>query len=165
MNLVELLENAKKVAEWRGTSYNQNRSWDLTNAIPYMGTKSILYSATCFGESEKVIHPVHIQFTGLRVLDELPENADYLKLTYKDVDYFCEWPTTETQVKVRCGCSDYYYRSSYWCWKEKCLFGSKPKAYKRKTKNRKPVNPKKLPFICRHLFAFQSYLRVHKLMK
>lgn len=165
MNLVELLENAKKVADWRGTGYGQNQQWNLTNVVPYMGTNSILFQGTCYGETETVQHVVNFMFTKLRILEDPIENAEMLKLTYKDVDYYCEFPTVNSEVKVRCSCSDFQYRSAYWCWKDKCLFGSKPKAYKRKTKNRKPVNPLKLPFICKHQHQFQSYLRTEKYMK
>lgn len=165
MNLVELMDNAKKVADWRGTGYSQNQSWNLTNAIPYMGTKSILYQAKCFGQTEAVEHVVNFQFLGLRIYDKPIENTDMMKLTYKDIDYYCEWPTVHTEVKVRCSCSDWYHRSSYWCWKEKCIFGGKPKAYKRKTKNHKPVNPLKLPFICKHQWQLQAYLRTENYMK
>jgi len=162
MNLLELFDNAKKLAAWR-VNYAQNDGWNLTQLIPYVGTKTILAQGTCHGYTqENVKHVVDIQFQNIKFFDEPPEQGEYGTIEYKEENYYFIKPTLETDVKIRCSCNDFRFRSSWWAWKQKCIFGGPPKAYKRKTKNRPPVNKLKIPFLCKHLVSFQSYLHVHK---
>lgn len=160
MNLIELYDSTKKLS-MRRADYAQNTNWNLKNVVPFMGTKTLLFQAECFGETVNGIHVVNVQFSGLKILEELPENADYKKITYKDVDYYVERPTLETKCSVRCSCPDFYFTWAFYNHKNKALFGSLPKKYIRKTTTRPPRNPLKVPGICKHIFQLQSYLRVH----
>ena len=164
MTLLELWQSTKKYKEWRGVGYGQNQSWKLMNIIPFRGTKTLLVQMQCFGETEKSEHIINLQFQGLKFVEEIPKNAEYETLDYKDQEYYFEHPTIDTEVKVRCSCSDYTYRFSYANWKAKCQFGSKPKAYKKKT-NRKPLNPDLIPGLCKHISQAQSYLKQEGIMK
>lgn len=161
MNLIELHDNAKKVSNWRGIGYSQNENWVLKSVIPYKGTKTLLFQATCHGETVDGIHVVNLQFNNIKYFDTPPENGDIKEIEYKGEKYYFVRPTLENDVLARCSCPDFYYTFAYWNWKNKCIFGGMPKPYKRKTKNRKPRNPEHLPGICKHIYQLQSYLRTH----
>jgi hypothetical protein len=159
MNLVELMDNTKKLASWRGEGYGQNAQWTIKSAIPFAGTKTFLAQGQCFGESVKAIHIVAIQWSKITYFEEdaLPENVDFLTLKYKDENYYLIRPTLESECTCRCSCADFEYRLAPWNFKNKALFGSPPKKYVKKT-NRPPVNPGMYPGICKHIFQFQSLL-------
>ena len=159
MNLVELMDETKKLASWRGEGYGQNNNWTIKSAIAFAGTKTFLCQGTCFGETVKASHVVAIQWSIVQYFEEdaLPENGDVLTLNYKGEDYHLIRPTLHTECTVRCSCADFEYRLAPWNFKHKALFGSRPKKYVKKT-NRPPVNPGQYPGICKHIFQFQSLL-------
>jgi hypothetical protein len=165
LNLIELHENNKRVAKWRGTGYSQNGNWTLQQAIPYVGTKTILYALSCHGETVEGIHYVYLQFTNVKFFNEkdVPENGDVRKIKYRGEDYWYILPTLESDVKLKCTCADYTYTFSFWNFKNKCQFGGPPKVYKKKT-NRKPRNPLKLPGFCKHVFQSQAFLHQEGLL-
>lgn len=161
MNLIELHENSKKVSNWRGDGYSQNANWILKTIIPYKGTNTLLFQATCNGETIEGIHVVNLQFNNVKYFDKPPEDGDVKEIEFKGEKYYFIRPTLESDVVCRCSCPDYYFTFAYYNWQHKINFGGKPKVYKRKTKTRPPRNPQHLPGICKHLFQFQSYLRTH----
>lgn len=163
MNLLELSENNKKVAPWREYGYGQNSNWILKNVLPMQGVKTLLFSAKCNGETVKAEHNVHIQFNQVKYLDELPKDGKHENITeyeFKGSNYIWIKPDLKMNVLVRCSCPDQTHLFAPWNVKNKCWFGMKPKAYKKKT-NRKPRNPDHLPGFCKHLSQFISYLQKH----
>jgi hypothetical protein len=160
MNLISLYDNAKRVSKSR-TNYGQNSNWNLKNVIPFEGTGTLLFQAECHGETVEAVHIVNMQFSGLKILSELPENADYKEIEYKGEIYYIERPTLHTEVTVRCSCPDFYFTFMWYNFKNKTLFGRMGKRYVRKTTTRPERNPLHIPGICKHLFQLQSYLRVH----
>ncbi len=66
---------------------------------------------------------------------------------------------TNTNVKVRCTCLDFYHRFSTWNFKDNSLFGPRMPPYRRKTRNRPPVNPMKVPGLCKHIIKTFGALR------
>jgi hypothetical protein len=161
MNLIDLHDGATQLASWRATGYGQNGNFTLKSAIPYAGTKSMLFQLTCHGETVQAIHVSHLMFTGLTYFteDNLPENVDYLTLEYKGENYYLIRPDVHTEVKVLCSCSDFIFSFAMADYRNKCLFGSMPKKYKRKAgSNRKPRNPNGYIGECKHIFQAQSLL-------
>lgn len=61
-------------------------------------------------------------------------------------------------VKVRCDCHDFRWRFAYYNKKNDSLYGAEPPPYKRVT-NRPPVNPKKLPGMCKHLLNVVKHMK------
>lgn len=55
-------------------------------------------------------------------------------------------------LKVRCTCSDFYWRFATWDAAQKALIGNPPPPYVKKT-DRPPVNPDQSPGICKHIMA------------
>lgn len=161
MNLIELSDNNKRVANWREFGYGMNSNFTLKNVVPFQGMKTVLFSASCFGETVKAEHIVNIQFNKIKYVDELPkgkERENVKSYEYKGSTYYFIKPTLEDQVMLRCSCPDMEYTFTYWNYKNKAAFGGPPKAYKRKT-NRKPRNPDHLPGYCKHCSQFINYLQ------
>ena len=55
-------------------------------------------------------------------------------------------------LRCHCNCLDFYWRFASFNAKDKSLIGKAPKPYK-PVSNRGPVNPKKVPGVCKHLLA------------
>lgn len=100
-------------------------------------------------------------------VDFKPEETN-TSVTVKGVDgsdYFFE-PLSYSQmdVKVRCGCLDFYYRFATWNNKKNSLFGDVPEPYVKKT-NRPPVNPKQESGMCKHLMKAVDYLGTSRYLR
>lgn len=57
---------------------------------------------------------------------------------------------SKNNVKVRCSCLDFRWRFALWNSKDGSLYGDPPGPYQ-KTTNRPPVNPQRVPALCKHL--------------
>jgi hypothetical protein len=64
-------------------------------------------------------------------------------------------------IRVNCECLDFYYRFAAWNHAKKALDGTPPKPYIKKT-NRPPVNPNKVPGVCKHIIKFIDQLKSEK---
>ena len=166
-----LMKSAKKIVNpsgsqgrWRGASRNYassaSRKHDRT--IPFAGTKSVLFQFSHGGLTESTaIHRIHLQFFGLRVLTEAQVNTTALKAMVKGKGFFMEkWkgetffvekPSVVSPVRVRCTCSDSFFRWNWWNFEEKAAFGRKPRKYQRKTKTAPSVNPGHEAGVCKHM--------------
>lgn len=65
---------------------------------------------------------------------------------------------SQTNVKVRCNCLDFYYRFAAWNYEDKSLVGRSPPLYQKKT-DRPPVNPAQVPGLCKHLIKLFTTLK------
>ncbi len=68
-------------------------------------------------------------------------------------------PLTGNKVKVRCNCLDFHYRFAMQNARDGSLYGPPPPAYQRKTETRPPVNPMKVPGMCKHLLKLVDELQ------
>jgi hypothetical protein len=157
MNLIQLYDSTKKFAGWR-QSYGQNSDWNLIAIVPFVGTKTLLFQAKCFGETVHGEHMVNIQFSGVNYSEE--PNSSYKEIEYKGEKYWYERPTLKSEVTVRCSCPDMTYRFAFANIKARCWFGGRPKKYIKKTK-RPPINPDNIAGMCKHLVGLQGYLHFH----
>ena len=57
---------------------------------------------------------------------------------------------SRSNVKVRCGCLDFYWRFASYNAKDVSLHGEAPSPYQSRT-NRPPVNTRSVPGVCKHL--------------
>lgn len=167
-----LMKSAKKIvnpsgsrAKWRGASPNYvnsaSRRHDRT--IPFAGTKSVLFQFSHGGLTESnVTHRIHLQFFGLRVLREDQINTTALKAMtkgknffiskWKGETFFVEKPSVVTPVRVRCTCSDAFFRLNWYNHEHKAIFGVKPRKYISKAKKPgPPVNPTHQAGVCKHM--------------
>lgn len=130
---------------------------------PYIGTKSILIRAlaTNFGKE----YNEYIMFTPISFEDEGTNNNITFIATNKKEYYIQPIRLSKINANVRCTCLDFRFRFALWNADDKSLFGSQPGPYKRKTKNRPPVNPKRVPGLCKHLLKTIETLRQANLVK
>jgi hypothetical protein len=71
-----------------------------------------------------------------------------------------------TQIRVRCSCSDFYWTFAYYNADAKALIGQRPANYTRKTNNPKLArNPGKHAGACKHVLLFLSMLMEGKVIK
>lgn len=63
-----------------------------------------------------------------------------------------------SNIKVRCNCMDYYFRFSVFNFNDNSHILPKPKTYVRKTDSYPPVNPNKVPGVCKHILKLVNYL-------
>ncbi len=154
-----------KQARWRGKvrNYSNSASRRHDRTIPFAGTKSVLFQFSHSGLTEdNKIHRIHLQFFGLRVLTEdqinttalkaMVRGRNFFKSEWKGKTYFVEKPSVVTPVRVRCSCSDSFFRWNFANFQEKALFGSKPRKYISKAKKPgPPVNPGLEAGICKHM--------------
>lgn len=68
------------------------------------------------------------------------------------------YTSARSDVFVRCGCMDFYWRFANWNFKHHALFGDKPAPYVKKT-DRPPVNPMQKAGTCKHLYKLIAQLR------
>lgn len=69
-----------------------------------------------------------------------------------------------SNVKVNCSCLDFRWRFALWNSKDGSLHGDPPGPYQKKT-DRPPVNPKRIPGICKHLMKSVITLKQSKIVK
>jgi hypothetical protein len=67
-------------------------------------------------------------------------------------------------VKLRCNCLDFHHRFAVWNFQDDSLYGKKPPTYIPKT-NRPPVNPLRVPGLCKHLLKLIRQLKTVKIVK
>jgi hypothetical protein len=60
-------------------------------------------------------------------------------------------------VKVKCSCPDFYWRFATWNSGDESLIGKPPPPYIKKT-NRPPVNPGRVPGVCKHIIKLADQL-------
>lgn len=80
------------------------------------------------------------------------QSSDGQEFTIEPVSY------NNDDARVSCSCLDFYYRFAVWNHSDGSLFGNPPPPYVKKT-DQGPVNPNKVPGLCKHLIALVSELR------
>ena len=128
----------------------------LVKIIPFAGVKSAIYQLKMNGVTQKTIHNVNIQVSGLKIVTREPRYLDgYTMVDEGDKKYWIPTPSASTSViKVRCTCKDYYFTFGWWNFRQGSMFGRQQKPYKRKTpkppKGRPYRNPQKFAGSCKH---------------
>lgn len=94
----------------------------------------------------------------------LRRKEGFLKLQMGDGFVWMKPITGNTEVRVRCSCSDYYY--SFWAWNKKghSHYGEDMPAYT-STGMRKPRNPEHYMGMCKHLLECLNAMKVKGLFK
>jgi len=185
LNFVQYHRSAKKItnpggkkAKWRRAPRNFVSSARRVHerTIPFAGTNTVLIQFNHRGLTEALkTHRVQLQFTGIRVLREDELNTTALRATaraktffeafWKGKRYFVEKPSIQTEVRVRCTCSDSFFRWNWWNFEEGTAFGPKPRKYQRKTRTAPSVNPEHNPGVCKHMVNSMLLMETSGLLK
>lgn len=116
--------------------------------VPAQPSKVLKIEASVKGETN--IYNVVIQFDNV-VFEkiETPKNVEVKGVDNKQ--YFIKPIQLSTNnAKVFCSCLDFKWRFSLWNLRNNSLYGQPPQSYKNKSE-RPPVNPLRVPGVCKHL--------------
>lgn len=143
-------------------------SQKVDKIIPFAGVNSCLFQVSMKGVTQKgVRHRVNILVTNLDVSRKEVSESDYFYYKDKDGDYWIKKPNPSTdEFRVRCSCHDFYFTWGIWNFLNNCIFGNKPRPYRRLT----PPPPKGYPYRnplkvfggCKHLWNAVKHLETNK---
>lgn len=161
-----LQSSARLNPKTRGKNYPSTPKFELLNVIPYKGTKSVLVQLQAWGVTQSALHQVSILFQKVNFIDEPPKTIyNYCKVTYDNQEYYFEkFDKFRNPISVRCSCKSFFFDFAYEDYSlAHCLYGPKPKPYKRKTpkppQGRPYRNPRHYPGICKHIYNAWGFLK------
>jgi hypothetical protein len=135
---------------------------DQLNIVPYVNSRNLLFKGVANNQGRT--YDPEIYFEGIEFDDEdTPNNVTFIAT---DGERYHIQPIkfTENNAKVRCTCLDFYYRFSYYNAKAGDLYGKPFPPYRRRTTTYPPVNPMKLPGVCKHLLKMMQMLEENKFL-
>jgi len=143
---------------------------DITDVKFTAYPKDNQLKCTCVARSEseregRKYDPVVI-FSSVEYADD--DNPNNLTFMATNNETYNVYPIKmrSSYVKARCTCLDFYYRFALWNWQAGAIYGDKPKPYTRVPgSNRGPVNPNKVPGVCKHIIKFVEELQNNGLVK
>jgi len=144
------------------TTTKRQHATDLVKVVGHQytafpGVNALMVRATTRGSTGRNYNQT-IMFANVDYHDEDAEDNVALKATNQKDYFITPISMGNNKVNVRCNCLDFYYRFALWNFNDGSLFGRKPKAYHRVTDTRPPVNPQKVPGVCKHLLRFAGSL-------
>lgn len=119
--------------------------------VPFVQMKTLMVKAVAHsGESNKE-YDVKLLFKNVKYQDQ-PSDKN-ITFTAEDKKTYNIIPISlaTNTVRVKCTCLDFYFRFTVWNHNKGALIGKPPKPYVRKTTTYPPVNPQKVPGICKHI--------------
>lgn len=130
--------------------------------IPFIGTKMLQIKSTASSNGHQ--YQQSLQFNNV-VFDptDTDTNATFTASDGTDA-HIQPMDLNAINVKVRCSCLDFYYRFANYNSQDKSLVGRAPPIYVRKS-NRPPVNPARVPGMCKHLLKIVDELRKNGMIK
>lgn len=133
------------------------------NLIPSVQDKTL--TARARTRSKNQHYDTQIVFSGVEYFND----GGHGRQPFQAVDgteYFID-PVRpyKSNVKVRCGCLDFYFRFSVWDHRDDVLTGDAPESYRRKTDTHPPVNPQKVSGICKHIMGLVRFLKQERLIR
>jgi len=118
--------------------------------LPFLGTKNLNVKTLAVNQGKS--YSPNIIFNNVVFEDEdTNENVTFTAKNNQEY-HMQQIDLTQHNVRVNCQCLDFRYRFAYFNAKDKSLVGSAPPPYQR-ISNRGPVNPQKVPGVCKHIIA------------
>lgn len=126
--------------------------------IPYVGTK-LLHVRSTTTSPNGATYKQALQILGVTFLPEPTDTSVTITDAQGNAYNIDPVTLTDHNAKVRCNCLDFYHRFASYNQRDKSLAGPPPRPYQRKTTDRPPVNPLRLPGICKHLLKLAENLQ------
>ncbi len=126
--------------------------------VPYIGTKSLMFNGVIKSDSGKT-YDVTITFYDIQFSPADTRDTVTFKASNGKEYTINKIGSNTNNVRVRCNCSDFYYRFAWYNADDSSLHGPRPKPYVRKTTTRPPVNPDHTPGFCKHIMKVFLALR------
>lgn len=133
-----------------------------TNFVPSIDNETLEVKSITNTESQK--YKTTLFFDDVEYVDAPGGSIATILGTDGEEYYFKKIPLNRIDVKVKCTCLDFYYRFAKWNSGDDSLIGNPPPPYVRKT-NRPPVNPNKVPGVCKHIIKVTDKLMSQRLFK
>lgn len=148
------------------TRKRQHATNEVTSAkiqyTPYIGMKMLHVKSNSTSNGHQ--YQQALQFNGVAFEPEdTAENATFSAADGSDY-HIQPLDLNDHNCKVRCNCLDFYYRFAHYNSSDKSLVGRPPPLYQRKT-NRPPVNPMRVPGMCKHLLKLVQSLQAAGVVK
>jgi hypothetical protein len=134
-----------------------------TNFIPSIDNGTLEVKAITNTGNQK--YKTSLYFDDVEFLDEPVGNAATVIGADGDEYYLERIPLNQIDVKVKCTCLDFYYRFATWNSGDESLIGKPPPPYIRKTTTRPPVNPAKVPGVCKHIIKLTDKLISQRMVR
>lgn len=130
--------------------------------IPSFDNESLEVRATTYSKKQK--YRTVLLFDDIEWLDEPSNNSTEIIGSDNREYYLNRLPLNNIDIKVKCSCLDFYYRFAVWNHKDDSLIGDPPPPYIKKT-NSPPVNPNRVPGVCKHIIKLLDKLISQRLFK
>lgn len=124
--------------------------------IPYVGMKMLHVKSVATSNGHRYTQSLQFNSIAFESVDT-DANVTFTASDGSDA-HIQPLDLTQLNVKVRCSCLDFYYRFANYNSQDKSLVGKAPPVYVKKT-NRPPVNPTRVPGMCKHLLKLVDELR------
>lgn len=133
------------------------------NLIPSLPNKTL--TAKSRTRSTNGFYETVIEFSGVSFFNEGGHGRQEIQAA-DGTSYFID-PIRpyKSNVKVRCGCLDFYFRFAAWDQRDKALTGPPPEPYRRRTDTYPPVNPQKLSGLCKHIMSLVAELKRERIIR
>jgi hypothetical protein len=137
--------------------------------VTFIGQGFLLIKSLADNKGKK--YNTEIMFEDVEYEDEdTPENITIFS-TDKEYQHFQPIVLAQNNARVRCTCLDFFYRFAHNNYKADSLYGEVPPIYQRvlgpygEPSKRPPVNPLRVPGLCKHLYALVTDLQREKIVK
>lgn len=130
--------------------------------IPSEDNESLEVRATTNSKQKR--YRTSMIFDEIEWLDEKTPNCATVIGTDRQEYYLNRIPINNVDVRVKCTCLDFYYRFATWNAGDDSLIGNAPPPYVKRG-NHPPVNPAKVPGICKHIIKLTDKLIQQRLFK
>lgn len=156
LTLKKLFINSEKVL---GKPHKQDRTIKILKTQASFGVKSLTVRAEAHGEKD---YDLAMTFYGVSYGDELNDvHTIMVKSSDGTKKYMKKLDVNVNPVRVNCTCPWFRFASEWYLKSGDALTpNKKARPYtKVKGSTRPPINPKKLPCVCKHLYQFALELQ------
>lgn len=116
---------------------------------PYIGSNGLKFKSLVSSNNKKYNCVLFFSDVVFQSSDQ-PNNITFVA-TDQDQYHIIPISLLLSNVKVNCNCLDFKWRFAKYNQNDDSLYGEPPPLYQRITNTRPPVNPKKVPGVCKHI--------------
>jgi hypothetical protein len=152
------------------TQFRQHATQPITitklHYIPMIGVKTLTIQASARNKDNEKTYSPQVFFKGVTFLERKEKGAVKVPMPKGEEEEYWIMPLSKKKldIRLRCDCPDFRWRFNYYDHVDKSLYGPKAPKYKKKT-NRPPVNPKKMPGMCKHCMKMLEVLEGQGLLQ
>jgi hypothetical protein len=144
-------------SEFGNTRKEKSGTIQITSmiAIPYESSQGLEFKFTVRSNSKEydtVLMFDNVLGEGSKQAEMKPDLLNTVLTPDENEFRFITLSKIANNIKVHCTCLDFHYRFATWNHRDKSLHGDPPTPYVQTT-DRQPVNPNKVPGLCKHVMA------------